>query len=477
MTCLRTSMCAAAVCIAAFVGANRANGNADTLDPRALSAGVFTTAVQGPAAYSIAIAIQDADLAEMVSAGKRKFNDPWSLRNDIEGVWGLGPTYNEISCSVCHANNGRAKAPEQGQEAARGMVVRLSVAGKTQRGEPNPHPNYGDQLQNRGIADRVPREGKAVVAYETTEMTLAGGETISLRAPRIEFRNLAFGELGEDVMRSPRIAPALVGLGLLEAIPEQTILDIARTQEKLGVSGKPNYVWDYEANKKVLGRFGWKANQPNLRQQVAAAFLNDIGATSTIFPEENCPGPQKLCATDPTTTNCGGQDGGCTGQLLPELLPSRLAGITLYLQALTVPARRDVDDPQVARGEGLFGQAQCGACHMPEMKTGDKAAIPAAAHIVIRPYTDLLLHDMGEALADGRPYFEADGREWRTPPLWGIGLQGEVSGHGELLHDGRARNVTEAILWHGGEAERAREVFSKFSKDDREALVKFVESL
>jgi CxxC motif-containing protein (DUF1111 family) len=227
----------------------------------------------------------------------------------------------------------------------------------------------------------------------------------------------------------------------------------------------------------VLGRFGWKANQPSLRQQTAAAFHGDIGATSYLFPEENCPGVQAQCLELPSASKCGGQ-GGCTGNSYrPEVIPSRLSNITFYLQALAVPARRNVGDQDVKRGDALFAQANCGACHVPELKTGLRPPLRAAADLTIRPYTDLLVHDMGEALADHRPDFKADGREWRTAPLWGIGLLRTVNGHSDLLHDGRARNVTEAILWHSGEAERSREAFRTMNKADREALVKFVESL
>ena len=162
---------------------------------------------------------------------------------------------------------------------------------------------------------------------------------------------------------------------------------------------------------------------------------------------------QKQCLDVPSASKCGGQ-GGCTGNYRPEVIPSRLSNITLYLQALAVPARRNVNDAEVKRGEDLFAQASCSACHVSELKTGAKTAVPAAADLVIHPYTDLLLHDMGEELADGRPDYKATGREWRTPPLWGIGLLRTVNGHSDLLHDGRARDVTEAILWHGGQAEK-----------------------
>ena len=414
-------------------------------------------------------------LDEKVSAGRRKFNEPWSLRNDLDGVWGLGPTFNETSCPACHRNASRAAAPAHGQEAKQGMVIRLSVPGRNPQGGPLAHPHYGDQLQNRAIANRVPREGRALIFYDAVAARFADGSNVLLRKPRIEFSELAFGELDTGTMVSARVAPALFGLGLLEAVPESAIVELAKQQPAHGISGRINYVWDEETRTTVLGRFGWKANQPSLRQQVAAALLNDIGATSSIFPVDNCPAVQTVCRTEPTTTDCGGGASGCSGNLLPEVLPSRLETITTYLQALPVPAREATKD--YGLGARLFEQAKCATCHTPELKTGANTALPSNANTTIHPYSDLLLHDMGEELSDGRPDFLADGREWRTPPLWGIGQLRALSGHSDLMHDGRARDVTEAILWHGGEAEAAREAFKRMSKSEREALIRFVESL
>jgi CxxC motif-containing protein (DUF1111 family) len=359
--------------------------------------------------------------------------------------------------------------------------VRLSIDGKDKFGSPRPHPAYGDQLQNRGVEGRVPPEGRVLVTYTPHEIRFGDGDVVTLREPHIQFADLQFGDIGEDTMTSLRVAPQLVGLGLLEAVPEKTILAIAQAQAAHGVSGRPNYVWDVENERQAMGRFGWKANQPSVRQQVAAAFIGDIGATTYLFQLENCPSVQKQCLDMPSAALCGGQ-GGCRGNTFrPEVNPSRLTNISLYLRALAVPARRNPNDPAVKRGEQLFAEAQCSSCHVPELKTetGDKLPhdIKAARGVTIHPYTDLLLHDMGPALADGRPDFEANGSEWRTPPLWGIGLLVTVNGHSELLHDGRARNVTEAILWHGGEARAAQEHFRNLPAPDRAALVQFVKSL
>ncbi len=453
-----------------------AAGDGELPDSADLAAGNFPILESGTTAFSLPVASLQKEQLEVFFKGKEQFNEAWVVAPDPAGVWGLGPTFNEDRCAHCHVNNGRAAAPPDRGEAERGVLVRLSIPGSGEHGGPNPHPVYGDQLQNRGIPGRVPAEGRAVVTYRERESSFSDGGKIMLRQPLVQLTDLQFGGTGSETLLSLRIAPAMIGLGLLEAVPEETLLAIAAGQRAHGVGGHPNYVWDQENGRMVVGRFGWKAGQPSLRQQTAAAFLGDIGATSHFFPEENCPAAQSQCLDVPSASKCGGQ-GGCTGNYRPEVVPSRLSNITLYLQALAVPARRDAGDAVVQQGEKLFSAANCGVCHVGEMKTGARATVPSAANQVIRPYTDLLLHDMGDELADGRPEYQASGREWRTPPLWGIGLLRTVNGHGDLLHDGRARNVTEAILWHGGEAQSAREAFRAMSEAEREALVRFVESL
>jgi CxxC motif-containing protein (DUF1111 family) len=270
---------------------------------------------------------------------------------------------------------------------------------------------------------------------------------------------------------SPRVAPQMIGLGLLEAIDEATIVALAdeHDQDGDGVSGRPNRVWDPRSQSVRLGRFGWKANTPGIEQQTSGALLGDIGITSPMFPDESCPAPQTACAAALT--------GGT-----PEIAQDKIDEITYYSLLLAVPARRDFEDPEVLRGKALFAEAGCGACHATKLAgaplvTGELAGFPELSGQTIYPYTDLLLHDMGAELADGRPDYLADGREWRTPPLWGIGLVHVVNDHTNFLHDGRARDLTEAILWHGGEAEGAREAFRTMPGDDRAALVRFLESL
>ena len=265
-------------------------------------------------------------------------------------------------------------------------------------------------------------------------------------------------------MISPRLAPQVIGMGLLEAVPAATILAQADPDDSNGdgISGRANEV-PGEDGSPTLGRFGWKAGRATVRQQVAAAFNGDIGITSPLFPEENCPPVQTACREAP--------NGGT-----PEVTPSRLDSVDLYARTLAVPALRDATDTQVRRGFKLFEEFGCVSCHLPTLETGP-SDIEALAHQVFHPFTDLLLHDMGDGLADGRPEFGAGGREWRTPPLWGLGLLEEVNGFRFLLHDGRARTPAEAILWHGGEAQAAMEAFRDAPAEEREALLRFLESL
>jgi CxxC motif-containing protein (DUF1111 family) len=266
-------------------------------------------------------------------------------------------------------------------------------------------------------------------------------------------------------MTSLRIAQPVQGLGLLEAVPEEAVLEIARLQKAQGFDGRPNYVRDDINRRTALGRFGWKANQPSIRQQIAAAALGDMGLTSRLYREQNCPPVQHLCVIQTP-----GND--------PELTITDWDELEFWTRALAVPARRDAREEQVRRGAQLFARAQCAVCHVDTLHTAEKnPGFAQAAKQTIHPYTDLLLHDMGEELADGRPDFKAGGRDWRTQPLWGVGLSETVNGSGALLHDGRARNLAEAILWHGGEAQSSREAFRNMPKADRDALVRFLQSI
>ncbi|HWA13013.1 MAG TPA: di-heme oxidoredictase family protein, partial [Burkholderiales bacterium] len=427
-------------------------------------AGDLTVDASGAGAYSLPAPGLDAAQLETFANGRQEFHQHWVVLPVIGGKWGRGPTSNGEECSGCHAGNGRGRAPGDGDEALVSMVVRLSVPGEDEHGGPAPHPAYGDQLQEQGELGRVPAEGEASIAWTEREEVLADGTRVALRAPKVAFRKLAFGPMGDDALVSPRIAPPVIGAGLLDAVPDSQLLAIAASQRALGFNGRPNRVWDAQSQTLRIGRFGWKANQPSLRQQVASAYLADLGVTTELYPSDNCPAVQTACRKRP-------------GGTVPEQTWRPFEEILFYLRALGVPQRRDPDAPAVQRGAWIFEQVQCAACHVPELRTGEYPAFPRLSNQMIRPYTDLLLHDMGEGLADGRPDFRAGGRDWRTPPLWGLGLREQVNGNGALLHDGRARTLAEAVLWHGGEAAGAREGFRQLPARDRAALFAFLESL
>ena len=376
---------------------------------------------------------------------------------------GLGPIYNNVSCINCHSRDGRGRPPEV-DEGLVSLLFRLSLpkAEDSIDGKPpTPVPGFGTQLNNRAIVDADP-EGKVKIDYTEQTLTTADGTRVHLRYPNYTITE-TYQPLPEDVEVSPRVAPVVFGLGLLEAIPEDAILAYADEVDADGdgISGKPNYVWDVAAQRYTLGRFGWKANQPTLLQQVAAAYNDDMGITTSLFMVENSAGQSQL--TEHSAT--------------PEVSDEILEVVTFYVQTLAVPARRNVDDPQVKQGEQLFAEAQCASCHIPTLRTGVLTGVPSVSNQTIHPYTDLLLHDMGAELADNRPDFHANGREWRTPPLWGIGLVKRVNGHTNFLHDGRARDLMEAILWHGGEAKASRQTVEQMSKTERDALIAFLESL
>jgi CxxC motif-containing protein (DUF1111 family) len=304
------------------------------------------------------------------------------------------------------------------------------------------------------------------VTYTEVPGMFADGSAYSLRSPAYVLEDLAFGPLAADAMMSPRTAQAMIGLGLLEAIDEDTILALADETDTDGdgISGRPNRVWDPKAGAVRLGRFGWKANQAGIEQQTSGAFLGDIGITSPLNPTNNCP---------PAQTTCAAQiDGGS-----PEADQETIDQVTYYGRLLAVPARRDVQNGDVLRGKQLFNDVGCASCHTPKLVTGELEGLPEVSQQTIFPYSDMLLHDMGEQLADHRPDFLASGTEWRTAPLWGLGLVRVVNGHTNFLHDGRARDVSEAILWHGGEAADARDAYREMDSKERASLVRFVESL
>lgn len=372
---------------------------------------------------------------------------------------GLGPVFNNNSCIGCHVRDGRGRPPLPGEEMST-MLLRLSIAGHGANGGPRPVPNFGDQLQTRAIVGMQP-EGKALITYTERVEQLSDGSTVVLRVPHYTIAQ-AHVSLPPDVLISPRIAPPVFGLGLLEAVSEADILRYADEHDANGdgISGRANYVWDVVAQRPALGRFGWKANQPSLLQQAAGAYNGDMGVTSPLFPKENCDGQP-----------------GCTSSPTPDIDDKTLKATAFYTRTLAVPARRNTENSTVRKGRTVFAAAGCASCHRPSMRTATVADLPEFSGQTFSAFTDLLLHDMGEELADNRPDYLASGREWRTPPLWGLGLTRIVNGYEAYMHDGRARTVLEAIMWHGGEAEKAREYVRKLPTSDREALLAFLASL
>jgi len=445
------------------------------LEDDALSAGSFTVARADADAFAEPAPVLSYQQRQKFLRGRHHFNQNWVQFPSIGGDWGLGPTFITDRCSNCHVKAGRGAPPDRADRQPMSLLVRLSVPGEGMHGAPRPHPVYGDQVQNQGLmgqdrdgtflGERVFPEAEVFIDWEEHTVAFADGEKASLRKPAVRWGRMWFGPVGPDTMLSLRMAQPIQGLGLLEAVPEATILALADAQKALGFNGRPNRVRDDINRTTALGRFGWKANQPSVKQQIAAAFAGDLGVTSSLYPDMNCPGPQVDCAAQPP----GNQ---------PELIDSDWDEITFWELALAVPARRNVADPQFRRGEQLFAEARCSVCHVPQMTTAETfPPLPQLAKQTFRAYTDLLLHDMGEGLADGRPDFQAGGRDWRTQPLWGIGLSKTVSGSNHFLHDGRARSITEAILWHGGEAEASKERFRTMGKVEREALLRFLEGV
>jgi len=372
---------------------------------------------------------------------------------------GLGPRFDNVSCGGCHVGDGRGRPPAPG-EAFNSMLFRVSVPGIDAHGGPAPVPGVGTQLELRAVVGLTPIATVAI-AYHDTAGTFSDGTPYALAVPTYTVVSQA-GPLPSSMMLSPRVAPPNFGLGLLEAVPEATIVSLASAPDATaaGVAGHPNYVWDPVAQGTALGRFGLKANTATLLVQSAGAFNADMGVTSSVFPAEPCQDPIPACAAHP-----------------PDLSGAQLGAVAAYVHTLAVPARRNIDAADVRRGEQLFVSAGCALCHVVTLQTGSVANAPEASNQTIHPFTDLLLHDMGPGLADNRPDFLATGREWRTPPLWGLGLTGVVNGHTTFLHDGRARSVMEAILWHGGQGTAARESVRHLSASDREALLAFLNSL
>ncbi len=402
------------------------------------------------------------------------FRDPWVIApSSTKDRDGLGPLFNARSCIACHSDGSRGRMSQPGESLPTSLVLRV---GSTSIANYSNEHAYGGQIQprairfNQGLEQDKPRGEAWLKLNETTEQaSFADGQRYQLTRPHYQLTKMAFGPLPEQVKISPRLSPNIYGAGLLDAISEQDLLkqeDIADANGD-GISAKYNRVLDVATGKLALGRFGLKAKQPSLKQQIAAAFRDDIGITNTLFSEESCSKQQKNCQR-------AAKLGGHSSVEIPDKLLGLVVSFTRFLG---VPPARDLEQAEVQQGRSLFYQAGCHQCHTPSYQISADQPVTEFAGQRIWPYSDLALHDMGSELADGVLEFDASGQEWRTPPLWGIGLQQEVIGEQRLLHDGRARSVTEAILWHGGEAQQSRHYFTQLNQAERRALVRFVNSI
>jgi len=424
--------------------------------------------VATPIKHRLAQPDQQMPLMEQVdfAVGRSFFRNPWvEAPSATSARDGLGPLFNAISCASCHVSSARGMAAVEGQSLLH-YVVRLSVPGDKGADKAGfiPEPNYGGQLQNQAVGDVLP-EGRAIIHYREKIRRLANDESVVLQQPSVALDRLAYGEMVTDVRSSVRLAPVLTGLGLLEAVPEQQLLEWADEGDGNGdgISGRANLVWDIESQQQKIGRFGWKAEQPSVRQQTAGAFHADLGISSGLIKRENCTAIEVTCQQ--------AEHGG-----MPEISDKLLDHVTFYTANLAVPESGVQQDGGADTGQSLFDTAGCQKCHRPRLHAGE-SKYPWLSNRTIYPYTDLLLHDMGDELADNRAVFGASGREWRTAPLWGIGVAKKIAPGVGFLHDGRARNVLEAILWHGGEAQQSRVIVEQMTSDERSELLRFVESL
>ncbi|MCA9575352.1 MAG: di-heme oxidoredictase family protein [Polyangiales bacterium] len=433
------------------------------LDPSEWYPGGATTntLLLGPNAFSLPARNLTAEHDQAFFSGNSFFNQAWvEAPASTTARDGLGPLFNARSCSGCHFRDGKAEPPVDGQGPFVGLLLRLSVDGPD--GTRVPDPVYGGQLQDQALPG-VPVEALASITFETVSGTYADGTGYTLERPIYQVGPGGYGAFGAGLRVSPRIAPHMIGLGLLEALPVARLEELEDPDDLDGDGISGRVQWLATATGMQPGRFGWKGDAPTVERQVAGAFAGDMGLTTRVVTSDDCTVGEPECVSAAN----GGE---------PEVSDLVFDQVVLYSRTLAVPARRAADDPTVRFGQRLFARLGCDGCHVPSHTTG-MGALPELSDQRIWPYTDLLLHDMGDALADDVPVALASGREWKTPPLWGLGLVRGVGGHTRFLHDGRARSLEEAILWHGGEAEAAREAFTQLAADERDALIAFIEDL
>lgn len=403
------------------------------------------------------------------------FRDPWVVAPaSTTGRDGVGPLFNTRSCITCHHDGGRGPMSPVGLHKPSSLLIRI---GSTVEGVNAVDPNYGGQIQprsitllNKSVAEQPQGEAMLDLQYETLKGQYADGSSYELIKPSYTLSHFSHGPLAANLGLSPRYAPSIYGMGLLDAISDKDLLaqEDINDADNDGISARYNRVVDRITNEQqAIGRFGFKALHPSLDQQVAAAFVGDIGITSPLFPDENCTKVQVGCQQV-------AKIGHPTGLEAPERVMRRVNAFSAYIGVQ--PARR-LTSKTVQKGRTLFYQTGCNACHTTSYTTDKDYALKELANQKIWPYTDLALHDMGEGLSDGITESDANGREWRTPPLWSIGLQKELSTTARFLHDGRARSIEEAILWHGGEATTSQQQFIQMTKAQRDSLLAFIKAI
>ncbi|MFK7794799.1 MAG: di-heme oxidoredictase family protein [Gammaproteobacteria bacterium] len=434
---------------------------------------------QRPSAEGAASLDKDARLN--IKVGQSLFERLWvTAPASTVNADGLGPLYNARSCAACHPGNGRSR-PSLTVNGGIGFLMRIDISAQNEAHRKQlldkrinnvPDPMYGIQLQNFAIPGHVAEYQLSMISTDISLM-FDDGDKITLSRPVFEINDLAYGPLHSQVRLSPRLAPQIAGLGLLEAIDEQDIINQADPEDSDddGISGRANWVWDHEKSKINLGRFGFKAGLPTINQQVQHAFLNDIGLSVPLFKDASgdCTVLQVKCQQAPNGNSPQYDDVEASQQIIDL--------VNLYITHLSLSPVQQVENSVAKAGEIVFNEIGCQSCHTPRYITGNSTPAKENHHREIYPYTDMLLHDMGEGLADNRPEGDATGREWRTTPLWGIGSAMNNDAGRNYLHDGRAGSILEAILWHGGEAESQRDAVLALDRDARKQLITFLEGL
>ena len=392
--------------------------------------------------------------------GLSLFRNPWvAAPSSTKDRDGLGPLFNARSCIACHKAGGKGRLSS--------IVMRM---GNNTFGT---DANYGEQIQTQSIlpnlTNELAPEAKILRSTKFVYGTYADGQEYQLTQPEYRLSNLYYGALNNDSHMSPRLAPAIYGLGLLDAISDTDLLanEDRFDANRDGISARYNRVIDVETGKSEIGRFGLKSQHPNLKQQIAAAFKHDIGITNSLFKAESCTDNQLHCQQWAKNTKDSEVE-------IPNKLLNLVVDFSLFLAA---PHARKTYKSNIESGKKLFYQLKCNACHKASYITDPNYPVTALANQKIWPYTDLALHDMGEVLADKVNVFDATGQEWRTPPLWGLGIQEQINGEQKYLHDGRARSIEEAILWHGGEAQSSQQQFKQLRQNDRQQLIEFLRTL